>query len=343
MDTSDEFNLLFGTREPYADYLISGEFVSPRVWEGIYSIKALIENGKQFFRFSGIKDLDGRDVYNNGTDFTFDIDTTSALSMTLQAYSGENGINLEWVQDDYDTLMGYNVYRSTEKDGYYTKLNTSVIPEGENTFLDENAEPGVNYWYTFTVVFSDMTESNPAGKVSCRALDTIAPSVYHTPVNQGYLNNNLVISCTASDNIGISNVILYYRNVGVETWKELQMLKQNDRYSATIFGSELSMDGLEYYIVASDGVNTINKGSETDPYSVVIKDASSISRLGDVDGDGIVTTKDALMIMQSINGDLLLSDDEFKRADLNKDGVLSSVEALRILQFINGNVTTLEM
>ena len=41
--------------------------------------------------------------------------------------------------------------------------------------------------------------------------------------------------------------------------------------------------------------------------------------------------------------ELDLSDDEFKRADLNKDGILSSSEALRILQYINGNVNSLEM
>ena len=74
-----------------------------------------------------------------------------------------------------------------------------------------------------------------------------------------------------------------------------------------------------------------------------MKDASAISRYGDVDGDGAVTTKDALMLMQAINEERILTDDEFKRADLNKDGVLSSMEALRILQYINGNVNTLEM
>ena len=49
------------------------------------------------------------------------------------------------------------------------------------------------------------------------------------------------------------------------------------------------------------------------------------------------------MIMQCINGDLIMTDDEFKRADLNGDNELSSVEALRILQYINGNVSTLDM
>ena len=62
-----------------------------------------------------------------------------------------------------------------------------------------------------------------------------------------------------------------------------------------------------------------------------------------MDGSGSVTTKDALMLMQCLNGDLILTDDEFRRADLNGDGELSSVEALRILQYVNGKVNSLEM
>ena len=343
MDVSSNILVGFGTVYPYDEYMIEGAFVDSYHWKGSYSIKPFIENGTQYFNIQKANSSQSKEIATCKGYYSFDIDTTSALSMNLQAYASNMGINLEWAQDDYDTLMGYNVYRSTEKDGYFTKLNSAVIPAGENTFVDENAEPGVTYWYTFTVVFSDMTESAPAGKVSCTAADTIAPSIYHTPVNQGYLNNNLVISCTASDNIGIASVTLYYRTKGAVEWKSLSMLKQNDRYSATVFGSDLSLEGLEYYIVASDGYNTINKGTVENPYSVIVKDASSISRLGDVDGDGVITTKDALMIMQSINGDLLLTDDQFKRADLNNDGILSSVEALRILQYINGNVSTLEM
>ena len=137
--------------------------------------------------------------------------------------------------------------------------------------------------------------------------------------------------------------MLYYRIKGTATWKSLQMVKQNDKYNATIFGSELSLDGMEYYIVAQDTQNTIYKGSQELPYNVIIKDSSSIIKLGDVDGDGIINTKDALMIIRAINDELILTDDQFKRADLNKDNILSSVEALRILQYINGNVNSLEM
>ena len=345
MNVTVPLNVTFGSSAPYADYIIEGEWKTSRQWVGKYTLRANIENGIQHLVVSGAQAAE--DAFFTAEDktgrFTFVIDTTAAMAMSLQANVLDNGIQLTFAQDDYDTLLGYNIYRSEEKDGNYVKLNPAILLPTDSTFLDENAEPGKTYWYTYTVVLTDFTESNPAGKVVATAKDTMAPNMYHTPVNQGYLNNNLVISCTASDNVAITSVVLYYRAVGVTEWKTITMLKQNDKYSATIFGSELTLEGLEYYIVANDTFNSISKGSAETPYTVVIKDASAISRKGDVDGDGVVTTKDALMIMQCINGDLIMSDDEFKRADLNSDGVLSSMEALRILQYINGNVTTLEM
>lgn len=345
MDTTKDTYLTFGTIEPYADYRIDGEYVSDTVWEGTYTVKAQIENGQNFLKVNNACAVEDetKTVFGEYQLHEFTIDTTVAMSMNLQAIETDAGIQLTWAQDDYDTLMGYNIYRSDSKDGNYVKINPSILLSTEESFLDENAEPGKTYWYTFTVVLSDFTESAPAGKVMATAKDTQNPSLYHTPVNQGYENNNLVITCTASDNVAISNVTLYYRTVGNIEWRALSMVKQNDKYSATIYGSDVTMEGIEYYIVATDGLNTVAKGSEEAPYTVVVKSADTLTQMGDVDGNGAVSTKDALMLMQCINGDLLLSDDQFKRADLNKDGTLSSVEALRILQYINGKVTTLEM
>lgn len=345
MDKTQNTYATFGTREPYADYRVDGEFISDTVWEGKYTLTAQIENGLQYLCVWNAYQSDDitKQVIGKYQLYKFNIDTTAALSMNLQAIETENGIELTWAQDDYDTLLGYNIYRAEDKNGNYVKLNSTILLSTDSVFVDENAEPGKTYWYTYTVVLSDFTESNPAGRVQCTAMDTIKPTIYHTPVNQGYKNNNLVISCSASDNVAIASVTLYYRMKGSTEYKTLSMLKINDKYSATVFGSELTLAGLEYYIVASDGRNEIEKGSTSAPYSVVIKDASAIASLGDVDGDGVVSTKDALMLMQSINGDLILSDDEFKRADLNGDGVLSSAEALRILQYVNGKITSLEM
>ena len=345
LNTEKPVSLFYGSTEPYSDYKIEGDFVSPTMWEGTFSVTALIEGGTQRFRVEGGAKADDSFKYllNNATTFSFEIDSTKSMSMDLQADPQEDGVHLSWVQDDYETLMGYNVYRSEERDGNFVKLNNVIIPENENTFLDENAEPGKTYWYTFTVVFSDLSESIPAGKVSCRILDTLPPNVYHTPVNQGYLGNNLIISATASDNVGVVSATLYYRTVGESSYKSVSMLRQNDRYIGTIFGSELSLEGLEYYLVFSDSYSHTNKGSAESPYSVIIKDSSALSTVGDVDGDGQVSTKDALMLMQAIEGSRILTDDQFRRADLNKNDVLEAVEALRILQYVNGKITTLEM
>ena len=345
MDANNEFSLFYGSWHPYSDYKIQGHYVSDTIWEGEFQVRSSIEGGKQFFSSTGgcAKDDSFKTLVDNAGAFTFEINTTEALSMNLQAFPTENGIELTWVQDDYDTLMGYNVYRSDSKDGNYARLNNALIPAGENTFLDDSCEPGHAYWYTFTVVLSDFSESAPAGKVNAIAADTIAPRIYHTPVNQGYAGNNLAINCSISDNIAVASATLFYRTVGEEKWKSLSMTKANDRYSATIFGSEVTMDGLEYYISATDGRNVVTRGSADSPFSVVVKDPSLLSDLGDVDADGTITTKDALMIMRTIAGELILTDDQFRRADLNKDGVLSTFEALRILQYVNGNVTTVDM
>ena len=345
MDTTKDTFVTFGTIEPYADYRIDGEYINDTVWEGTYTLKAQIENGQNFLKVNNACAAEDQTKTVFGEYFLheFTIDTTAAMSMNLQAVALDEGIKLTFLQDDYDTLLGYNIYRSTEKDGNYVRLNPTILMAEETTFLDDNAEPGKTYWYTYTVVLSDFTESNPAGKVVATAKDTMAPSLYHTPVNQGYENNNLVISCTASDNVAIQNVTLYYRTIGTDDWKTLVMVKQNDKYSATIFGSDVTLEGLEYYIVASDVNNSVQKGSAETPYTILVKSADSLLGLGDVDGNGTVTTKDALMLMQCINGDLILTDDQFKRADLNKDNVLSSAEALRILQYVNGKLTTLEM
>ncbi len=345
MDTTKDTFVTFGTIEPYGDYRIDGEYISDTVWEGTYTLKAQIENGQNFLKVNNACAAENpiKTVFGEYQLFEFTIDTTAAMSMNLQAVAKEEGIQLTFAQDDYDTLLGYNIYRSTEKDGNYVKLNPAILLPDENTFLDENAEPGKTYWYTYTVVLSNFTESNPAGKVMATAFDTMSPSLYHTPVNQAYENNNLVITATATDNVAISKVTLYYRTAGATEWKTLAMAKKNDRFSATIFGSDVTLAGLEYYVVATDGINTVQKGSAETPYTVVVKSADSLLGMGDVDGNGTVTVKDALMLMQCLNGDLILADDAFKRADLNGDGILSSVEALRILQYVNGKLTTLEM
>ena len=119
------------------------------------------------------------------------------------------------------------------------------------------------------------------------------------------------------------------------------MTNHTDRWSAVIPVEQLSTDGLEYYIRAYDGLNYTYSGTETAPYAVTVQLAIDASSKGDVNGDGVITTIDALMLLQAANDLLNLTPEQFLRADLNDDGELSAAEALRILKYANGSITTL--
>ena len=344
MDTSVPLRVRFGAAEPYAEYEIEGDYINARRWEGTYTLTTVIENGNQVINIeNGCAADDGWLILcESAGRFQFEIDTSSAQAMILQANPTETGIALTWQQDDFETLMGYNVYRSQQEDGPYTRLNDHVLPVGEETFFDDTVEPGMEYWYTFTVVQTDMTESTPAGKVIVRAMDTMAPDIYHSPVRTAYTGSNLVVSATITDNLQITEAKLYYRAAGGE-WKWTAMTANNSRYSGIIPAADISTAGLEYYIEATDGVSFTYEGSAEKPFAVIVKAAVDRNDVGDVDGDGAITAKDALMVVQAVNDLILITDesDAFLRADVDGDGVLTEADALRILQYVSGKISSL--
>lgn len=349
MDTTDPLSVKFGSVEPYADYIIDGTWVDEYTWQGKREIPTAIENGTQHLTVSGGRAKDDHFLTNNDNchRISFDIDTTGAMAMNMFATPIKDGIQLEMKQDDYDTVMGYNVYRSETKDGEYARINTSVIrpedAEQNATYLDTTVEPGKTYYYSYTAVMTDFSESHASGRTACTALDTINPIISHTPVNQGYLGSNLNINCVIRDNVGIAYAKLYYRVKGSDAYKYVDMVSANDKYSAVIPAADLSTNGMEYYIETNDGVNTITLGTKESPYQVIIKESSAVSYLGDVDGNGVIEAVDAMLVLQHINGKRVLVNDEFRRADLNGNGTLESFEALAILQYVNGNRTNLEV
>lgn len=339
MDTTLPLRLRFGSSIPYAEYEISGSYVTPRRWEGVYTLKTTIENGNQYFNIENARAATDHflRLYETKGRFGFEIDTTAAQAMIMQGEATETGVKLTWQQDDFDTLLGYNVYRSDQEDGLYTRLNDYVLAPNENEFFDSTIEPGKLYYYNFTVVKTDMTESTPSGKITIRAMDTMAPNIYHSPVRTAYTGQKLIISATITDNLQITSATLYFRTIGGE-WKSYNMYNNNSRYYGIVGAENLSLDGLEYYIDAFDGVTHTYNGTSTKPYLVTVKVAVDDNSLGDVDGDGIITNKDALMLLQAANDKLNLTEEQFMRADINKDGILSAAEAMRILQYVSGKI-----
>ena len=60
--------------------------------------------------------------------------------------------------------------------------------------------------------------------------------------------------------------------------------------------------------------------------------------IGDVVGSNRVTAKGAIRILQHINGNSITNREEFLSADVDGDGVLSQKDALQILDYATGNM-----
>lgn len=344
MDTEMPLQVRFGSSYPYADFEVAGQWLDSRTWEGSTTMTSLIANGIQYWSIANGRSAEGHlKLYKDWGRFSFHIDTSSALAMTMQAEAADDGVVLTWAQDDFDTLAGYNIYRCDREDGQYAKLNTSVIPADVKTFTDTNVTPGQMYYYNFTVVKTDLSESDTSGKISVRAKDTMAPNIYHDGVYSAFTGSKLIISATANDNLQIDKVELFYRVTGTESWRAVTMTAVNDRYSAVIPSSDVTAAGLEYYIRAFDGVNYAYKGTAEQPYVIAVSEAVDRSALGDVNGDGQINVLDALMVLQAINDRLNLDAEQFARADLNGNKTLEAVEVLTILQYANGIIGSLTL
>lgn len=344
MDTTIDLQVRFGSSYPYAEYEVEGAYVTETQWVGQMTLTTVIENGYQYWSVSNGKAKDtSLKLYEDWGRFPFMIDTSMAQALVMFAEATETGVALTWTQDDFETLAGYNVYRATEEDGYYEKINRTVIPADTKEWFDNTVTPGQKYYYNFTVVESDMSESEPSGKVTVTALDTMAPDIYHSPVYHAFTGSNLVISATVTDNVSISAATLYYRVTGQEVWNSKEMTNINDKYSAVIDAQYVTVEGLEYYIEATDGVTFTYKGSVENPYMITVQEAVSGSDMGDVDGNGAIEVKDAMMLLMAINDRLNLTEVQFARADLNGNGVLEALEALRIIQYVNGSVSSILM
>lgn len=339
MDTSIDLSVQFGSAYPYADYTVEGEWATDKQWRGTMQLTTIIENGYQYWSVSNGKAAGtSLKLYKDWGRFPFMIDTSAAQSLLMDGEATETGINLTWQQDDFETLAGYNVYRSEEEDGQYKKLNKTVIPADIKEWFDDTVIPGKKYYYNFTVVQTDLTESEPSGKVIVTAMDTMAPGIYHDPVFHAFTGSNLIVSAVVTDNVKIDKATLYYRTKGTEEWKSKSMTNNNDKYSAVISASEITVDGIEYYIEATDGISTTNKGTADEPIEITVQVAVATAEKGDVDGNGAVELKDAMMVLMAINDRYNMTEEEFARADLDDSSVLEAKEALRILQYVNGSI-----
>jgi subtilisin family serine protease len=272
-------------------------WMNSRIWQGSFWITPMTGESYHEMRISGAVAADdpwlvsGYDVGR----FRFQVKTMGVAAMTLQATGQEGSIRLSWAQDDFDLLAGYHLYRSTSATGTYTRLNGTIIPVGSESFVDTNVSPAVPMYYKFSVVQTDMTESDPSNVASAAALDTISPVITHTPKTSAVPGSGLRLTATVTDNVAVEGVAIHYRPLGgTQAYVSLPMINvSGTSWSATIPGTAVQPPGVDYYLTARDELNTVYHGTAAAPHSVIVTAAPSLTSVspnqGSVDGGLRVT------------------------------------------------------
>ena len=317
MDTTKQPLVTFGPEVPYTDFAVPGEWIDSRTWQGSYTFSTLSGDGVQKILVAGAVAADNSRLVT-GVDvgrYRFELITSGTEALTLQASGGTGQVSLTWIQDDFELLHGYNLYRSMEENGNYTRINSSTINKTINEYVDTDVTPGVQHFYYFKVV-TDGGESNPSNIAVAAPLDTVDPVITHKTETVISLNDSLTLRATVTDNILVRSVNIFFRNAQSSAWQSRQMLETDaDRYSVTLSGSDIGNQYLEYYIEAKDAVNTVQSGSVETPYKVFV----SLPSDTDTDGDGVSNAEDAFPYDPTETTDLD-GDGIGDNADLDDDG-----------------------
>ena len=281
MDKNTDPMVSYGPDDPYTDYTLKGQWNSSREWVGKMPIKVLINQGHQYFR---VKDAVAADDHwlTTGTDwgrFEFDVTASGAEALTLQSEGRVGSIYLNWTQDEYDTMAGFNIYRSeTGEEGSFKKINSSILSSEEKEYEDKKVEAGKKYYYYFTVVDTAMSESRPSNITSNTAVDDKPPVIKHTSLNSIIHGVGATITATVKDNIGVQGVTLFYRMEGEENYKSVTMNNTTGiNYTAHIDAEDMNVGNLQYYIEATDGTNYAYSGSIGEPNIVPVESKAYIS------------------------------------------------------------------
>ncbi|MDA3838771.1 MAG: C25 family cysteine peptidase [Candidatus Delongbacteria bacterium] len=112
----------------------------------------------------------------------YNVDLNSVVTM-----SENNGITLIWdpLKDQTGNSCRFNIYRSTELNGEYKKLNLTPIginADGKMSYNDYTCEEYTTYYYKFSTLFADQTNINVGQMSDAVETSTLLSTVPNWPV-----------------------------------------------------------------------------------------------------------------------------------------------------------------
>ena len=175
MDTTFTPFLTFGVRFPFTQNLISDSAhwsADHKVWTAFKTIDMSTGDGQNTIRVAYAKDLEHFEIPIERSRFKFVVQAASSQSVEFIATPGVGKVSLEWPLSDSSNVMGYNMYRftmptpSTFSDTIL--INNTLITD--SVYTDFEVIPGATYYYLFTVIRTDLSESDYSKVVNATPL-----------------------------------------------------------------------------------------------------------------------------------------------------------------------------
>lgn len=173
-------------------------------------------------------------------------------------------------------------YRNTEGNTYSpVSMSNTEGDIWEGAIPGESvSDPGIEYYISATdgQLTGTSPQVNPSGSPhSFGVLPNKTPTIEHTPISVAPPDEDLTVEASATDeNDQVSSVELLYRQVGGNpAYTTLEMQEDGNTYEATIPEGDVTEQGVEYYIRATDsfGVSATEPiGAPDDPIEVSISD-----------------------------------------------------------------------
>jgi subtilisin family serine protease len=178
MDTLIEPFVTFGVRFPYTQNIVTDIFQGQNdsigwsedgmVWTGYHFVDISTGDGENTIRVAHARDTDHFEIPIERSRFKFVIQAAGSQSVNFNATPGIGKVSLEWPLSDSTNVLGYNLYR-------YRLINDSTLsdtlalnegPLADSTYIDYAVIPDSTYYYLFTAMLTDFTESDYSKVVS---------------------------------------------------------------------------------------------------------------------------------------------------------------------------------
>ncbi|WKZ71250.1 MAG: S8 family serine peptidase [Melioribacteraceae bacterium] len=173
MDVASTPFLTFGVREPYTQHIVtdnSSWSADSTIWTAFYTFGLETGDGINTIRVANARDDEYFEIPIENSRFKFVLQAAGAASTEFLATADIGKVNLEWPVANTDDELGYNMYRyymvdeSTTSDT--TRINQTLITD--STYTDYNVIPDTTYRYYYTVLGTDMAESDPSKTVAAK-------------------------------------------------------------------------------------------------------------------------------------------------------------------------------